>query len=101
MVRRNAVLSMRRQLLIMHCRGVADKKELLLRAKYDALAETGGKGAVRKAIEKKQKKVNQKEKKRRLFAPGPQSGSTDGSSTRLKRPHSGGEGWPRKRSRPS
>ena len=45
----------------------ADKKELLTRAKYEALAEAGGRSAVRKAIEKKQKKVNQKEKKRRLL----------------------------------
>ncbi|OBZ79859.1 rRNA biogenesis protein RRP36 [Grifola frondosa] len=46
----------------------SDKKELLLRAKFDALAESGGRGAVRKAIEKKQKKVSQKEKKQRPFA---------------------------------
>ncbi|KAL6309916.1 hypothetical protein BKA93DRAFT_889522 [Sparassis latifolia] len=43
----------------------SDKKGLLLRAKYEALAATGGKGAVKKAIEKKEKKVGQKEKKRR------------------------------------
>ncbi|KAJ8495620.1 hypothetical protein ONZ51_g1614 [Trametes cubensis] len=43
----------------------ADKKALLLRAKYDALAASGGRGAVRKAIEKKQKKVSQKEKKKK------------------------------------
>ncbi|KAI1797947.1 hypothetical protein LXA43DRAFT_982743 [Ganoderma leucocontextum] len=82
----------------------ADKKELLLRAKYDALAETGGRGAVRKAIEKKQKKVNQKEKKRRPFAPGPPSGSRNGAGegpARLKRRHPGGEGESRKRPRPS
>ncbi|GJE86175.1 DUF947 domain-containing protein [Phanerochaete sordida] len=48
----------------------ADKKELLTRAKFEALAEQGGRGAVRKAIEKKQKKTNQKEKKRRPFGPG-------------------------------
>ena len=49
---------------------LADKKELLVRAKFEALAESGGRGAVRKAIEKKQKKVSQKEKKRRPFVPG-------------------------------
>ena len=48
----------------------ADKKELIVRAKFDALAESGGRGAVKKAIEKKQKKVAQKEKKKRPFAPG-------------------------------
>ncbi|PIL31894.1 hypothetical protein GSI_06598 [Ganoderma sinense ZZ0214-1] len=82
----------------------ADKKSLLLRAKYDALAEIGGKGAVRKAMEKKQKKVNQKEKKRRPFAPGQPSGSRSGADegpARMKRPHSGGEGGSRKRPRPS
>ncbi|OCB90106.1 rRNA biogenesis protein RRP36 [Sanghuangporus baumii] len=41
------------------------KKELLLKARHDALAESGGRLAVRKAIEKRQKKINQKEKKRR------------------------------------
>ncbi|KAI5121265.1 hypothetical protein M0805_002310 [Coniferiporia weirii] len=40
------------------------KKELLLRARHDALAESGGRFAVRKAIEKRQKKISQKEKKR-------------------------------------
>ncbi|KZT72842.1 DUF947-domain-containing protein [Daedalea quercina L-15889] len=49
----------------------SDKKELLLRAKYEALATSGGRGAVRKAIDKRQKKANQKEKKKRPFAPGP------------------------------
>lgn len=62
----------------------SDKKELLARAKYDALAASGGKGAVKKAIEKKQKKVAQKEKKKRPFAP----------------PSGGGDsGWAGKRSR--
>jgi ribosomal RNA-processing protein 36 len=46
----------------------ADKKDLLVRARYDALAATGGKSAVKKAIEKKQKKITQKEKKSRPFA---------------------------------
>ncbi|PSS37671.1 hypothetical protein PHLCEN_2v495 [Hermanssonia centrifuga] len=48
----------------------ADKKELFVRAKFDALASSGGRTAVKRAIEKKQLKVNQKEKKRRPFAPG-------------------------------
>jgi len=48
----------------------SEKKEFLLRAKYDALATEGGKRAVKKAIEKKQKKIGQKEKKSRPFAKG-------------------------------
>ncbi|OCH92675.1 DUF947-domain-containing protein [Obba rivulosa] len=76
----------------------SDKKDILLRAKYDALAAEGGKRAVKKAIEKKQKKVSQKEKKRRPFASGPSR--EDRSRNREaaasgKRPHSGfggGEG---------
>lgn len=42
----------------------------MLRAKYEALAASGGRGAVKKAIDKRQKKANQKEKKKRPFAPG-------------------------------
>ena len=42
-----------------------------MRAKYEALAASGGRGAVKKAIDKRQKKANQKEKKKRPFAPGP------------------------------
>ena len=49
---------------------LADKRELVTRAKFEALAEAGGSRAVKKAIEKKQKKVAQKEKKKRPFAPG-------------------------------
>ncbi|TFK41202.1 hypothetical protein BDQ12DRAFT_733513 [Crucibulum laeve] len=48
----------------------ADKRELLVRARYDALAADGGKRAVKKAIEKKQKKMNQKEKKSRPYPKG-------------------------------
>ncbi|RDX55784.1 DUF947-domain-containing protein [Lentinus brumalis] len=82
----------------------ADKKALLLRAKLDALAASGGKGAVRKAIEKKQKKVDQKEKKKRPFAAGqaPRNAPLrgDGGPSR-KRPHSAAEGGSRKRPRAS
>ncbi|KAJ6519780.1 hypothetical protein C8R45DRAFT_952702 [Mycena sanguinolenta] len=46
----------------------SEKKNFLLRARYDALAAEGGKRAVKKAIEKKQKKIGQKEKKSRPFA---------------------------------
>lgn len=49
----------------------AEKKELLMKARYDAIASSGGKRAVKKAIEKKQKKQSQKEKRSRPFpAPG-------------------------------
>ncbi|THV07740.1 DUF947-domain-containing protein [Dendrothele bispora CBS 962.96] len=44
------------------------KKELLVKARYDALAENGGQSAVKKAIDKKRKKISQKEKKSRPFA---------------------------------
>ncbi|CCL99037.1 uncharacterized protein FIBRA_01046 [Fibroporia radiculosa] len=70
-----------------------DKKELLLRAKYDALAASGGRGAVKKAIEKKQKKVNQKEKKKRPFAPG--SGGSAGRPLKRLGDGSGGAGGER------
>lgn len=49
------------------CCATAEKRELLVKARYDALAAEGGKRAVRKAIEKKQKKIGQKEKKSRPF----------------------------------
>ncbi|KZT02652.1 uncharacterized protein LAESUDRAFT_729892 [Laetiporus sulphureus 93-53] len=68
----------------------SNKKELLMRAKYEALAASGGRSAVRKAIEKKQKKETQKEKKRRPFAPGPAQG------VERKRSNTGsGDGGPR------
>ncbi|KAJ7092687.1 hypothetical protein C8R44DRAFT_816289 [Mycena epipterygia] len=63
----------------------AEKKEFLVRARYDALAAEGGKRAVKKAIEKKQKKIGQKEKRSRPFAKG---------STSLKRTSGDGEGGP-------
>ncbi|OSD03137.1 DUF947-domain-containing protein [Trametes coccinea BRFM310] len=78
----------------------SDKKALLLRAKYEALASEGGRGAVRKAIEKKQKKVSQKEKKRRPQVGGPPPRMSREAGPSRKRTH-GGEGGPRKRSRTS
>jgi ribosomal RNA-processing protein 36 len=36
-----------------------------MKARYDALAAEGGRNAVRKAIEKKQKKISQKDKRSR------------------------------------
>ncbi|EDR14971.1 uncharacterized protein LACBIDRAFT_300621 [Laccaria bicolor S238N-H82] len=47
----------------------SDKRELLTQARYEALAADGGSRAVKKAIEKKQKKVSQKEKKSRPYPP--------------------------------
>ena len=49
------------------CCTTAERRKLLVKARYDALAAEGGKRAVRKAIEKKQKKIGQKEKKSRPF----------------------------------
>ena len=46
---------------------VAEKRKLLTKARYDALAAEGGKSAVRKVIEKKRKKIGQKEKRSRPF----------------------------------
>ena len=54
-------------ILMCLCYAIAEKRELLVKARYDALAAEGGKRAVRKAIEKKQKKIGQKEKKSRPF----------------------------------
>jgi ribosomal RNA-processing protein 36 len=48
---------------------IADKKDVRVRARMDAIASAGGKRAVKKAIEKRQKKIGQKEKKSRPFAP--------------------------------
>lgn len=45
----------------------ADKRELLMKARYDALTAEGGKRAVKKVIEKRQKKIGQKEKRSRPF----------------------------------
>ena len=46
---------------------LAEKKKYLTKARYDALASSGGDRAVKRAIEKKQKKIGQKEKKSRPF----------------------------------
>ncbi|KAK0198038.1 hypothetical protein F5146DRAFT_1017978, partial [Armillaria mellea] len=65
----------------------ADKKQLLTRARYDALAQSGGERAVKKAIEKKQKKIGQKEKKSRPF--GKRSAPSEGAGRPNKRPRIG------------
>ncbi|KAK0456916.1 hypothetical protein EV421DRAFT_1755583 [Armillaria borealis] len=65
----------------------ADKKKVLTRARYDALAQSGGERAVKKAIEKKQKKIGQKEKKSRPF--GKRSAPSEGAGHPNKRPRIG------------
>lgn len=56
-----------------HCRHsetnaeIAEKKKLLLKARYDAAAAEGGKRAVKKIVEKKRKKLSQHETKSRPF----------------------------------
>ncbi|KAJ9102929.1 hypothetical protein QFC20_004895 [Naganishia adeliensis] len=69
----------------------ADKKDLLLKARFQALEQEGGKRKVKKAIEKKQKKIAGKEKKSRPFARG-QGGAGAGAG-------GGGDGGDRKRRR--
>ncbi|KAF8133799.1 hypothetical protein EV363DRAFT_1161765 [Boletus edulis] len=59
------------------------KKQLLSKARLDAIASDGGKRAVKKAIEKKQKKINQKEKKMRPF---PRSEGIERSDGKKRRP---------------
>ncbi|KAJ3823597.1 hypothetical protein EV361DRAFT_888495 [Lentinula raphanica] len=48
----------------------SERKELLVKARYDAIAKQGGQSAVKKSIEKKRKKIAQKEKKSRPFSKG-------------------------------
>ncbi|ORY34770.1 hypothetical protein BCR39DRAFT_514618 [Naematelia encephala] len=48
----------------------SEKRDLLLKSKFNALEERGGKSAVKKAVEKKRKKIASKEKKSRPFAKG-------------------------------
>ncbi|EPQ60679.1 DUF947-domain-containing protein [Gloeophyllum trabeum ATCC 11539] len=64
------------------------KKELLTKARYEALASSGGGLAVKKAIEKKQRKISQKEKKSRPFAPR----RTDGETHRADNKRTGAPG---------
>ncbi|KZV77073.1 DUF947-domain-containing protein [Peniophora sp. CONT] len=74
----------------------ADKKKLLLKARYEAMAAEGGKRAVKKAIEKKQKKISQKETKSRPFARGSVGGPSTGSK-RSGEPREQDNGWPKRR----
>lgn len=51
-------------------RPTGEQKDLLLKARFDNLEQKGGNRAVKKALEKKRKKVAGKEKKSRPFARG-------------------------------
>ncbi|KAG0693187.1 hypothetical protein DFH29DRAFT_839301 [Suillus ampliporus] len=66
----------------------SEKKELLTKARYEDIASSGGKRAVKKAIEKKQKKISQKEKKSRPF---PANGDSSSGGKRPARFASGNE----------
>jgi len=72
------------------------KKDIVLKARHDALVESGGKGAVKKAIEKRQRKINQKEKRSRpSFASRAPTAQSETSSR--KRSHTANESNHRKR----
>jgi ribosomal RNA-processing protein 36 len=72
---------------------IGEKKDLLLKARFEALQAEGGKRAIKKAIEKKQKKVAGKEKKSRPFAKGAFGGGGGGGGDA----GGGADGGPRKR----
>ncbi|KAG9078129.1 rRNA biogenesis protein rrp36 [Ceratobasidium sp. UAMH 11750] len=71
----------------------SEKRKLLLQAKFDDLAASGGQNAVRKAIDKRKKKLAQKEKKARPFSKAQARASTQ-SQNRAE-----GSGGDRKRRR--
>lgn len=62
----------------------------MLRARHDDLVSRGGKLAVKKAIEKRQKKVGQKEKKAR---------PREGTKPTLREERHADSGWPANRKR--
>ncbi|WWC65813.1 uncharacterized protein I303_108435 [Kwoniella dejecticola CBS 10117] len=59
----------------------SEKRDLLLKSKFESLEQKGGKTAVKKALEKKRKKIASKEKKSRPFAKGAGAGVGDGSGS--------------------
>ncbi|CAE6467711.1 unnamed protein product [Rhizoctonia solani] len=78
----------------------AEKRELLLKAKFDDLAASGGQNAVRKAIDKRKKKITQKEKKARPFSKAQaRAFSQTGGSGSDNRPSTSGSGHDKKRRR--
>jgi len=64
---------------------LGEKQKLIMQARYEALAKEGGQRAVKKAIEKKQKKESQKEKRSRPYAKGEEG---------LSRKRTSDSGWP-------
>jgi ribosomal RNA-processing protein 36 len=72
----------------------AEKKKLLLKARYDAVAAEGGKKAVKKVIEKKRRKQSQKETKSRPFSRVTESASTPMPQQSRKRKVSGDHDGP-------
>ncbi|KAH7885268.1 hypothetical protein F5I97DRAFT_1355838 [Phlebopus sp. FC_14] len=77
----------------------SEKRELLSKAHFEAIASVGGKQAVKKAIEKKQRKINQKEKKSRPFQGSVAAGSGGGRPTKRRSNTLGDEGRGSKRQR--
>jgi len=75
----------------------AEKKKVLLKARYDAMAAEGGKRAVKKVIEKKRKKLSQKETKSRPFSRLTESASAPTSQPSRKRNVSGDNNAPVKK----
>lgn len=57
----------------------AEKKNLVMQARFEALAKEGGQKAIRKAIEKKGKKMSQKERRSRPYSK-EQNGKRDGEA---------------------
>jgi len=75
----------------------AEKKKVLLKARYGAVAAEGGKRAVKKVIEKKRRKLSQKETKSRPFSRFTQSASAPISQPSRKRNVSGDNNAPVKK----
>ncbi|WWD04563.1 hypothetical protein V865_002633 [Kwoniella europaea PYCC6329] len=63
----------------------SEKRDLLLISKFESLEAQGGKSAVKKAMEKKRKKIASKEKKSRPFAKGSGGGGGVGEGGARKR----------------
>ncbi|TFK30405.1 DUF947-domain-containing protein [Coprinopsis marcescibilis] len=74
-----------------------EKDKLIQKARFEALSADGGHRAVKKAIERKQKKISQKEKKSRPYAKG--AGLEASGSYRRKVPSSSFESRPNKKPR--
>ena len=76
---------------------IAEKKRLLLKARYDVMAAEGGKRAVKKAIKKRQQKLSQNETKSRPFSRITHSASTPMPEPSKKRKVSGNDNFPVKK----